>query len=553
MTTGDAGTASFAGVISGSGGLVKQGSGTFTLTGANTYTGTTTIAAGTLQLGAGDTSATLGGGAVVNNGALEFNQTATGPIYNVISGTGSLRVAANAFVALQGNNSYSGTTTIAANGALAVGDNSSTGTLGSGAVVNNGTLFLSRGNAATVANAISGNGELVIGGIGTTTLSGISSLSGDTHVNRGVLDITGSLGSQKFWVYSNGSLHVDGAAISNSASVILVNSGDLTLNGAETIGTLSRTQLVGSVGDTVNGTVTLGGNTLTVAAQSSGLGLMTFVGSTGTDRVAITLGAALANFSLAGATFSNWTNGTDSASITGNALSNILTGSAGNNFLNGKLGNDRLIGGAGNDTMVGGAGDDTYVVDTAGDRVFETTTTASRFDAGGIDTVKSAGTFGLDTSASVRFVERLTLTGTANIRGTGNALANTLTGNAGNNALNGGLGKDKLVGGAGSDAFVFRTALGASNVDQITDFRVVDDTIRLDDAVFAGLARGHLARSAFVSNLTGTATDSFDRIAYETDTGRLYFDADGTGAGARVHFATLSANLMLTNADFLVF
>ncbi len=76
-----------------------------------------------------------------------------------------------------------------------------------------------------------------------------------------------------------------------------------------------------------------------------------------------------------------------------------------------------------------------------------------------------------------------------------------------------------------------------------------DDTIRLDDLVFAGLPTGTLASSAFASNLTGTATDEFDRIIYETDTGRLYFDADGSGSGTRVHFATIT----LTNADFFVF
>lgn len=50
-----------------------------------------------------------------------------------------------------------------------------------------------------------------------------------------------------------------------------------------------------------------------------------------------------------------------------------------------------------------------------------------------------------------------------------------------------------------------------------------------------------------------TTTDAFDRIMYETDTGRLYFDADGSGAGACVQFATLAANLALTSADFFVF
>jgi Ca2+-binding RTX toxin-like protein len=110
-----------------------------------------------------------------------------------------------------------------------------------------------------------------------------------------------------------------------------------------------------------------------------------------------------------------------------------------------------------------------------------------------------------------------------------------------------------LTGGADSDVFVFDTALGAGNIDRITDFNVAADTIRLDNAFFAGLAGGVLAASAFVKNLSGTAADPSDRIIYETDTGRLYFDAGGTVSGTRVHFATVTANLNLTSADFFVF
>jgi len=215
-------------------------------------------------------------------------------------------------------------------------------------------------------------------------------------------------------------------------------------------------------------------------------------------------------------------------------------------------GNDRLDGGTGNDRMLGGSGNDTYVVDSTGDRVFETTTTTSTIDAGGIDTVLSSVGFNLDAYAGVRFVENLELTGTANINGTGNALANRLTGNAGNNELNGGLGADTMTGGAGADTFVFNTALGGGNIDRITDFSVVDDVIHLENAVFTGLANGALAGAAFAANLTGAATLASHRIIYETDTGRLFFDADGVGGAAAVEFAVLNAGLALTSADFFV-
>ncbi|MDB5505521.1 MAG: hypothetical protein JWR75_159, partial [Devosia sp.] len=137
---------------------------------------------------------------------------------------------------------------------------------------------------------------------------------------------------------------------------------------------------------------------------------------------------------------------------------------------------------------LGGAGNDTYIVDNSGDRAFETTTMSSTIDAGGTDTVQSSVSYNLDFNAGLRFVENLTLTGTGNIYGTGNALANTLTGNTGNNTLNGGLGVDSLLGGAGNDTFVFRaredSGIGAAR-DVINDFEDFsgDDTIDLSGFV----------------------------------------------------------------------
>jgi serralysin len=79
---------------------------------------------------------------------------------------------------------------------------------------------------------------------------------------------------------------------------------------------------------------------------------------------------------------------------------------------------------------------------------------------------------------------------------------------------------------------------------------VPDDTIRLENAVFTGLAAGALAPGAF--NTGAAASQADDRIIYNTATGALLFDADGSGAGAAVHFATLAGGLALTASDFLV-
>ena len=82
---------------------------------------------------------------------------------------------------------------------------------------------------------------------------------------------------------------------------------------------------------------------------------------------------------------------------------------------------------------------------------------------------------------------------------------------------------------------------------------MVADTIRLENAIFTGLVGGPLSAAAFVRNTSGNAADASDRIINESDTGKLYFDRDGTGGAAKVHFATLGINLAMTNADFFVF
>ena len=240
-------------------------------------------------------------------------------------------------------------------------------------------------------------------------------------------------------------------------------------------------------------------------------------------------------------------------SVAGTSFNDQFFGTQFNDRLNGASGNDTLNGGTGSDTMIGGAGNDTFVVDMTSDRVFETTTTSSTIDAGGVDTVQSSVTFNLNAGAGVRFVEHLTLTGIGNTNATGNDLGNRLTGNSGNNILSGGIGNDTLIGGGGNDTFVFITTLSSGNVDQIRDFDAVLDTIRLENAVFTGLVTGILTSAAFSINTSGSATDTLDRVIYESDTGRLYFDSDGTRAAAKVHFATLSAGLAMTNSDFFVF
>ena len=232
----------------------------------------------------------------------------------------------------------------------------------------------------------------------------------------------------------------------------------------------------------------------------------------------------------------------------GNVLNNTLTGNAGANSLYGFEGNDRLDGGAGADAMYGANGNDTFVVDNTSDVTSEVSST------GGVDTVESSVTYNLTTN-----IENLTLTGAGAITGSGNVLDNVITGNGaantlygldGADTLDGGLGADVLQGGLHADTYVFSTAIGGGNVDTINGYSVADDTIRLSNSVFTGLSAGALDADAF--HVGAAAADAEDRIIYNSSTGALYFDADGTGAGAAIQFATLSAGLALTSSDFIV-
>ena len=254
--------------------------------------------------------------------------------------------------------------------------------------------------------------------------------------------------------------------------------------------------------------------------------------------------------------------GTGAFTGIGNVSDNYIEGGAGADRLEGRQGNDQLNGGRGADLLIGGTGNDVYRIDHAGDRITE-------IAGEGSDQLATSVSYTLANGASVETLGTVNAAATTAVDLTGNDFNNSIYGNAGANALrgaggsdlltglagndllDGGLGNDNLRGGAGQDSFRFSTTLnGATNVDRILDFSVADDTIQLDDAVFPGLAPGPLSPAAF---RTGpAASDADDRIIYNSSTGALLFDADGSGGAAAIRFATLDPGLALTANDFTV-
>ncbi|EBC2062743.1 fibronectin-binding autotransporter adhesin ShdA [Salmonella enterica] len=208
--------------VTGEGQIVKSGSDELIVTGANDYSGGTTISGGTLTA---DHADSLGTGTIANNGVLQVGE---GELKNTLSGTGSLVKIGTGELALNGDNDYSGGTTI--DDGVLIADNADL--LGTGAVANSGVLKVGEGE---LENTLSGTGSLVKTGTGELTLSGDNDYSGGTTIDDGVLiaDNADSLGTGA--VANNGELQVGEGGLENtlsgSGSLVKTGTGELTLNG----------------------------------------------------------------------------------------------------------------------------------------------------------------------------------------------------------------------------------------------------------------------------------------------------------------------------------
>src|SRR5438874_1753666 len=262
------------------------------------------------------------------------------------------------------------------------------------------------------------------------------------------------------------------------------------------------------------------------------------------------------------------------ANIVGTELDDNLTGTAANDTISGLGGRDHLYGGAGNDTLFGGAGDDAlhgdagadtmfggagnddYYVDDVNDVVSETTTPGID-DGGTNDRVYSTVSYTLSP-----FIERLVLLESAvAISATGNAQNNAIVGNSNANIISGGGGKDTLTGGLGADTFVLGPA-NVANTVTITDF-AAEDKFGITASDY-GLSQG----SGLVDNGAGvlvldpnwfaTVTGTQGTVAghgqflYNTTTGSVMWDSDGSGAVAGIALATLQTGAVVSAGNFAI-
>ena len=280
-----------------------------------------------------------------------------------------------------------------------------------------GTYLENLTGSRTVDQILTGNqfANVIDGGLGADTMRG--GIGNDTYI----VDNAGDL------VEENANSGVDEVRTSRASYTLTANVENLTglgtVNQSLTGNALANLIDGGAGGDTMRG---LGGNDTYFV--DSGYDVVIEAAGGGTDTVNSSISHGLAaeveNLTLTGDAAINGT---------GNALANILTGNVAAN---------RLDGGLGADTMKGGLGDDVYVVDQAGDIV-------SELAGQGTDRCESAISYTLAAA-----LENLTLTGSADINGTGNIYANILIGNAGANTLNGGAGADVMNGGLGNDTYI---------------------------------------------------------------------------------------------------
>ena len=223
----------FGTILTGNLAVSQIGTGTTTLTANNTYTGSTTISAGTLSIGNGGTSGAITGN-ITNNAALVFNRSNSSNYSGSITGTGSLEKLGAGTTILTGNNTYTGGTTVSA-GTLE-GNSQSL----QGAISNNASVVFNQSTNGTYAGIMSGNGTLSKTGNGALTLSGNNTFTGGTTIDAGTLIASGIMGDvtnyASFVVETGGTAgavtnYFGAAGSNNGTTASLLNVGTFTNSG----------------------------------------------------------------------------------------------------------------------------------------------------------------------------------------------------------------------------------------------------------------------------------------------------------------------------------
>ena len=247
-------SSSFAGVISGPGSLLKAGSGTLSLSNANTFGGTTRLSGGFIGIGnpgaLGSGTITFDGGGLQFTNALVFSGTfaplAAGTnavldtgvnavtFASVLSGAGGLAKTGAGTLLVTGQNTFTGNSTVAA-GVLQLGTGGTTGAI-VGDIVNSGTVAFNRSDAVVFAGSITGSGGLLKHGTGDLTLSGANAYAGLTNVAAGRLLLTGSIGAGALTVQNGAQLM---GTTTVSGGVTLLSGGSLQPGNAASAGVLT--------------------------------------------------------------------------------------------------------------------------------------------------------------------------------------------------------------------------------------------------------------------------------------------------------------------------
>jgi autotransporter-associated beta strand protein len=352
--------------------VISGGSQIFT--GANSYSGTTTINSdATLQVGNGGAVGTLGTGAVTNNGTLTFNRSNVLIVSNAIGGNGSLIQVGAGTVILESDNTYAGITTINSGATLQIGFDDATGTLGNGAVINNGVLRFSRADAIIVANSIGGSGSLINDGYDNVILTGTNTYTGTTTINNnggtslqiGNDGTTGTLGSgavinNSFLIFYRSdsitvSNNISGSGIVNPISGIVTLTGLNTYSGGTRIGGGTLSVSSGGISGTnlSIGEVTINGGTLLLNTNGNTISNAIVLGSGTTNKIAASSGiSAILSGEISGssasAIFGISTNSgtvilTGSNTYTGTSTINVGTLQIGNGGTSGALASGSAI------------------------------------------------------------------------------------------------------------------------------------------------------------------------------------------------------------------